>query len=200
MKPTRTEAIYEAIRDAIVTGTLPKGDLILEQSIAEQYGVSKATAREILQRLCSGKYLIAYPRKGYLINEITDLQCKQIQQVRFQIEALALRLVVQHRTDAEIRTLGDILQMEQTTHDPYNTLNSRFHLRVAELSGSPIVYDTLYGFMGPISRYAITNASAGGFGPGDNCHSEIVDALLTRDAEAATHSLQRDLHLSDHET
>ena len=200
MKPTRTEAIYEAIRDAIVTGTLPKGDLILEQSIAEQYGVSKATAREILQRLCSGKYLIAYPRKGYLINEITDLQCKQIQQVRFQIEALALRLVVQHRTDEEIRTLGDILQREQTTHDPYNTLNSRFHLRVAELSGSPIVYDTLYGFMGPISRYAITNASAGGFGPGDNCHSEIVDALLARDAEAATHSLQRDLHLSDHET
>lgn len=195
MKPTRTETIYEALRDAIVTGTLPKGELILEQSVAEQHGISKVTAREILQRLCSGKYLIAYPRKGYLINEITDLQCKQIQQVRFQIEALALRLVIRTCTEAQILSLSDILRQEQTTHDPYNTLNSRFHLGIAQLSGSPYIHDTLYSFMGPISRYAITNASTGGFGPEDNCHSAIVQALLRRDQEGAMACLLDDLHL-----
>lgn len=199
MKPTLADTVYNQLRDSIINGELAAGEILLEQVVAQRYGVSKVTAREILQRLCSGKYLVSYPRKGYLINEITSYQAKQLQQVRYQVESFALRQIIKHGSDADIATLTDILQIEQSGRDPYDTLNSKFHMRIAELSGSPYVYDSMYGFMGPICRYAITNLSQGGFGAEDSRHEAIVDALLRRDVAAALENLRIDLKLSAEE-
>jgi len=199
MKPTLADTVYEKLRDAIVNGEMASGEILLEQGIAQSYGISKVTAREILQRLCSGKYLVSYPRKGYLINEITAYQAKQLQRVRYQVEAFAIREIIKHCTDAEIATLREILNIEKTGSDPYDTINSRFHLRVAKLSGSPYIFDSMYGFMGPICRYAITNASQGGFNIEDSRHPAIVQALLNRDVTDALENLRIDLQLTPEE-
>ncbi len=199
MKPTLADTVYDKLRDAIVNGEMATGEVLLEQVVAQRYGISKVTAREILQRLCSGKYLVSYPRKGYLINEITAYQAKQLQRVRYQVEAFAMREIVNRCTDAEIATLLDILKMEQTSSDPYDTINSRFHLHVAELSGSPFIFDSMYSYMGPICRYAITNASQGGFGIEDSRHPAIVQALLDRNVPAALENLRIDLQLTPEE-
>ncbi len=195
MKPTLSDTVYAKLRDAIINGELAAGEILLEQGVAQRYDVSKVTAREILQRLCSGKYLVSYPRKGYLINEITAYEAKQLQQVRYQVEAFAMRQIIKRCTDAEISTLLEILQMEQIGRDPYDTINSKFHMRVAELSGSPYIVDSMYGFMGPICRYAITNLAQGGFGAEDSRHTEIIHALLTRDIPSALENLRIDLQL-----
>ena len=199
MKPTLADTVYEKLRDAIINGEMVSGEILLEQMVAQRYGISKVTAREILQRLCGGKYLVSYPRKGYLINEITAYQAKQLQRVRYQVEAFAMREIIKRCTDEQIATLLEILNMEQTGSDPYDTINSRFHMRVAELSGSPYVFDSMYSFMGPICRYAITNSRQGGFSAEDSRHPAIIEALLKRDVPAALENLRIDLQLKPDE-
>lgn len=199
MKPTLADTVFDKVRDEIVSGELPAGEILLEQGIATRYGISKVTAREILQRLCSAKYLVSYPRKGYLINEITALEAKQLQRVRYQVEAFGLRQIIKCCTDGQIATLWDILNLKRPGRDPYNTVNSLFHLKLAELSGLPCLYDTLYDFMGPICRYAITNMAQGGFDAEDSRHREIIQALLDRDVDAALNNLQIDLQLKSDE-
>lgn len=195
MKSTLSDTLYAQLRDEIITGALPVGEPLLEQGIAQRFGVSKVTAREILQRLCSGNYLASYPRKGYLIQEITPRQCKQIQQVRYQVEAFALREIIRLCSDEEIQSLAAILGEEVRGHDPYSTVNSRFHLKIAQLTGSKYVYDTMYAFIGMVCRYALMNAAQGRFGREDSHHPQIVQALLFRDGQAALEHLRMDLHL-----
>lgn len=196
MKKSLADTVYAQLRDAITKGELAAGEVLLEQMVAQNYGISKATAREILQRLCNDKYLTSYPRKGYLINELTAYQARQLQQVRYQVESFALRQIIKHSSDEDIASLKEVLGMEQQGRDPYDTVNSKFHLRIAELSGSPYVYDTIYGFMGPICRFAITNTPQGGFGAEDSRHEAIVDALLKRNVDAALENLRVDLKLN----
>ena len=91
MKEKLADAVYGKIRDAIMTGELASDELIQEQRVADRYGISKITAREVLQRLCHDKYLKSFPRKGYLIVDLSPAQLNMLQKLRYQVEALALK-------------------------------------------------------------------------------------------------------------
>ncbi|WP_394770681.1 GntR family transcriptional regulator [Lacisediminihabitans sp.] len=47
------EAVYEALRESIVTGSAAPGSLLTETAIALQYGVARPTAKAALERLVS---------------------------------------------------------------------------------------------------------------------------------------------------
>ena len=48
MKEKLADTVYNKIRDAIMTGEFTSDDMIQEQAVADQYHVSKITAREVL--------------------------------------------------------------------------------------------------------------------------------------------------------
>jgi Transcriptional regulators len=197
MKNSLADNVYTKIRDSIIAGEVSSREPILEQAVADQYGISKLTAREILQRLCHEKYLNSFPRKGYLISEITPEQCHKIQQVRFQVEAFALRLIVKFASSKGLDSLKMISDQESGSKDPYQTANSRFHLGLAELSGNQYIYDVVYPYIGYIARYAVMGIRYGRFSQDRNYHSEIIDALEAHDIEAAQRYLRLDLQLEE---
>ena len=41
MKPTLADTVYEKLRDAIVNGEMASGEILLEQVVAQRYGISK---------------------------------------------------------------------------------------------------------------------------------------------------------------
>ena len=86
MKEKLADAVYGKIRDAIMTGELASDELIQEQRVADRYGISKITAREVLQRLCHDKYLKSFPRKGNMIVDLSLAQLIMLQKLRYQVE------------------------------------------------------------------------------------------------------------------
>ena len=197
MKVKLAYSVYGKIREAIISGTVSSDELIQEQGVADQYGDSKITAREVLQRLCHDHYLKSLPRKGYLILEISPAQLNMIQKVRFQVEALALREIIRHCSDAEIDQLEAILNTPASSqYDPYATVNSNFHLQLARMSKNPYLYDTLHTFIGSVCRYAMTNGASIITQVDDPHHRQIVEALRKRDMELAVEELRLDLQLS----
>lgn len=193
MPKTTAADIYTAIRREIITGIIPKNQLLLEQEVAQRFSVNRLTAREALQKLCMGKYLKNFPRKGYLVVDITREQLIKIQQVRFQIEALSIRLVIQNCTDQEIGQLKDILSSDGSPWDPDLSVTNRFHLQIAQLSGNEYIYDTLYTFLGYTTRYAMTAVLANRFSGYVDYHDQILDAMLRRNIDEAVEWLHKDL-------
>lgn len=197
MKSTIVDTIYLTLRDEIVTGKIDSNELILEQSVATKYNISKVTAREILKKLCHEKYLKSYPRKGYFINEISSTQCFQIQQLRYQIESLSLRLVMKNSTQDDLNNIKLILNQHNSNTDPYNTINTKFHMQLANLSQNEYLYDTLYTYMGSISRYAIKGAVFYKNFATTDYHLDILEALQSKDEKKALHFLRLDLQLNE---
>lgn len=200
MKKSISDKVYQQVRDSIITGEITNREIILEQVIANKFGISKITARSILQRLCHEKYLTSYPRKGYLINEITALQCKKIQQLRYQIEAYALRLIVSQGLKNELVELEKLLEQSvENSKGPYQTINTRFHLLLAKLSGNEYIYDVLYPYLGYVARYAIASIERGRFSPETNYHYNILHSLKNKDINTAINYLRLDLQLEKDE-
>ncbi|MDF2672397.1 MAG: transcriptional regulator [Clostridiales bacterium] len=193
----KTEEILNSIRSEILNGSFQRGELVLEQRIAEKYSISKLTAREILQKLCHEKYLISFPRKGYLIYEITPEECKKIQQVRYYIESLSIKLIIKNTSDNDILRLKDVLDEATDSSTPYSSVNSKFHLYMAKLSENQYIYDTLFSFIGYVARFANTSPVFNGFTIEGTMHNEIIAALLKRDYAETIEYLRQDLLLSE---
>ena len=68
-----------------MAGRLNPAPLILEHDIAAQYQVSKTPAREALNRLADEGILIKYPRKGYVLNKLTDKQFQMLLETRYML-------------------------------------------------------------------------------------------------------------------
>ena len=58
-KPLR-ELVFEKLREAIVDGTLPSGERLMEVQLAEDLGVSRTPVREAIRRI--GIFLKGYYR------------------------------------------------------------------------------------------------------------------------------------------
>jgi len=208
---SRADEIYQALLLEIISGGLSKGGLLLEAPVADRFRVSKVTSREALQRLCEGGYLTAYPRKGYMINEITAQQLRMMQQVRYQVEAFAIREAIRKASDDSLRALSVMLERflwgqegvdAQAKRDNSAVFTLQLHMEIAKLSGNPYVVATMNTSLAPICRYASINMYLGGQGQGqfeDNHHAELIEAMQNRDAPAALEWLLHDLKLSPEE-
>ena len=72
--------------------------------------------------------------------------------------------------------------------DPRDTINTRFHLRLAELTGNEFMVETLR----PLVLKATLSYIKGK--PDIDHFESIVQAMLDRDVERATEVLCRDIH------
>ena len=65
-----SEKVEKELRGAIITGTLPQGAaLASERELAIQYGVTRPTVREALQRLAQDGWITVSPRRATLVND-----------------------------------------------------------------------------------------------------------------------------------
>lgn len=188
--------IYIELREQILDGTIISNDIINEKSLALKYNVSKTPIREALHRLCQEGYLKSYPRKGYMVNETSQQDCCLIQQLRFYLESAAIDRVIETADDEKIKTLYDIIaepvEKKPKEKNPYNAVNTRFHLALAALADNHYIYDVLYQYVSTITRVVIKYPAMSKL-QRKEYHDEIVKALLERDKEKAKDLLYEDL-------
>ncbi|MEW6548914.1 MAG: GntR family transcriptional regulator [Spirochaetota bacterium] len=197
---TIARKIYGDLRQEIIEGRMQPGFMLGEQELADQYGASKMPVREALHQLCQEGYLISYPRRGYVVSNITEEDFFEVQQVRMVLEILALDLIAKKAEGEDIARLRSVLGEYKETEDPraemaqLHSINTRFHLGLAKLSGNKRLYDALNHLIGEVSRagyrfYSLAKLKERHF------HERIIDALLERDAEKAKEVLREDLDL-----
>ena len=92
--PSRTVAVLEAIKHAILAGELRPGQALVETDLAEVLGVSKTPVREALKTLAGAGLVSMNPYKGAAVRVVDDEQARHVYDARLLIEPEALARAV----------------------------------------------------------------------------------------------------------
>ncbi len=89
------EGIYTVLKERILFLEYKPGQILNENVLAKEFGVSRTPMREILNRLEWEKLARVIARTGTMITEIEFQQMMNIYRARFEIEGLAGRLATE---------------------------------------------------------------------------------------------------------
>ncbi|CAH2804555.1 MAG: Predicted regulator PutR for proline utilization, GntR family [uncultured Paraburkholderia sp.] len=108
--------IAEALREAIVDGTLAPGAPLRQDAIARHFRVSAIPVREVLQQLESEGWAKAAVHKGVTVAPLSADEAREIYEIRSALESLAISLAIPKHTPAA---------RPQLEEDMINTLHRR---------------------------------------------------------------------------
>lgn len=133
--------IYRAIKQAIIEQKLRPNVQLVEEVIAESFGVSRTPVRNVVRRLANEKLVVIIPYRGAFVACPTVVEAKEVFEMRRVIEAAAVRNVCRTLTEAHYRELKRLLAEEheaQHRGDKFGAIQvtGDFHLRLAEFSGN----------------------------------------------------------------
>jgi GntR family transcriptional repressor for pyruvate dehydrogenase complex len=205
---SRSQLVESALVDLIARGDLPAGArLPTEHTLAERFGVSRATVREAITRLRADGVLSTKPGRGAVVESATPsalrLQGPELPgsfehlfELRRLIEVEAAALAAQRRTPA---TLGDIQRAHAAMGSAARSglqapeADGAFHRAVAAATGNPHLM-SLLDFIGhqldQLLARAWANSArvAGGAHDAQAEHELLVAAIRAGDAAAARHA------------
>ncbi|HEV2537252.1 MAG TPA: GntR family transcriptional regulator, partial [Streptosporangiaceae bacterium] len=88
--PSRTVAVLDAIKHAIMAGELKPGQALVETDLAEVLGVSKTPVREALKTLAGAGLVTMSPYKGAAVRVVDDAQARHVYDARLLLEPEAV--------------------------------------------------------------------------------------------------------------
>ena len=95
--PSRTEAVMDAIKHAILAGELRPGQSLVETELAQLLGVSKTPVREALKTLAGGGLVTMSPYRGATVRAIDPASAAALYDLRLLLEPEAVRRAVRAR-------------------------------------------------------------------------------------------------------
>ena len=110
-KPLR-DVVFETLREAILKGILKPGERLMENQLAEEMGVSRTPVREAIRKLELEGFVVAIPRKGAYVSEISYKDVHEVFEIRAALESLACGLAAERVTPEEIEEMEGYLVEE----------------------------------------------------------------------------------------
>lgn len=141
------DQIFERVEDDILSGKYGRGDIITENRLSEELGVSRTPIREALRRL-EQEHLVEDSSKGTVVIGISPEDAEMIFLIRRQIEGFAAGVCALKITDEQLADLTETLELqahylEKNKQEKGTTYDSEFHKKIYRYSGSVIIEDTL---------------------------------------------------------
>ncbi len=188
------DQVFAQLEKDILTGKYSRGDLLTEMQVSEELGVSRTPVREALSRL-EHEHLIESASKGMKVLGVSAQDAEDIYQIRKQIETLAASYCAQRITDDQLKELSDIVDYQELcvqkgNHEQVKVLDSEFHHKIYEYTGSIVLYDTLAPLHTKIQKFRQRSIEAQSRAKESNEeHRMILEALRSRDPERAKQAM-----------
>lgn len=124
---------YKILKNMIITREILPGKKIIEETLAQEIGVSRTPIREALFRLEHEGIVKIIPRRGAFVVNQSKENIIEVMQIREVLEALIVRLVTPLLSKPDIRELKSCLEkLSDTPEDErhvieYNDSELEFH-------------------------------------------------------------------------
>lgn len=131
-----SEILYIGFKEAILDGTLPLGERINENSVAEQLSISRTPIRKAITLLVDEGLLEYLPNYGTVVKNINEHNIREIFKIRTALELLLYQEAYEKKTDADIQYLKNCcLQMidsynkkeDHALKEAFNAFNFRIY-------------------------------------------------------------------------
>jgi len=186
------DKVLTAIREAILEERLAPGERLIESTLAEEMGVSRAPVREALLSLEREGVVSGEPYRGYSIVSLSTRDVTEIATLRALIEAYAARLAATRWNDHDFEEAQSLFaQIEEATHKGnLPTLIKRslaFHRHLVSMAKHERLLKSWDALSGQVQLYLLLLRRHSPQPAEWTAFPEaIVDALRQRDAEAAS--------------
>ncbi|MDR1111193.1 MAG: FadR family transcriptional regulator [Deltaproteobacteria bacterium] len=216
-KLSAVDEVFNNLFEQISGGHFPEGYRFPTQDVmAEEFGVSRSTIREAINKLTVLGFLTAKPGVGTIVARnstagvlssisqyyfMNDINVREFIEARLYLEKAAIKLSVQKATGEDIKKLHHLLmgQGQAIAEDDKETmtrLDVDFHRAIIEsgrntviLQFLDIIWDGLYQFISAVTKNLNTSASRA-----FSFHSSIIKHIADRDLEKAEMTMVRHLH------
>src|SRR5690349_7295965 len=84
------ERAYRHVKEQILSGELPGGELLSEGEVAAALGMSRTPVRGAFAQLEAEGYLRTYPKRGALVVPVSPREAEEVIETRWVIERYAL--------------------------------------------------------------------------------------------------------------
>ncbi|MGD9125664.1 MAG: GntR family transcriptional regulator, partial [Desulfarculaceae bacterium] len=103
------QKIFQTIRNRILFMDYAPGEIINENSLAEEFGVSRTPIRQIFNRLEWENLVRIIPRKGTMIAEVEFRKLTEVFRIRMEIERLIGLLAAERITKRHLESLDELV-------------------------------------------------------------------------------------------
>ncbi|EUC00038.1 transcriptional regulator, GntR family [Rhizobium sp. CF080] len=195
-----TERIRITLATAIGEGALKPGVKILEDAIADHFGVSRTVVRGALGVLESDHLLERKKNRGTFVAEPSIEEAKALFEARRKLEHVILELVMDHATADQLDALEKLTDEEEHIHHhgdekSKTVLSGKFHVVLAELGGNAVLTEMLSKIVARLSLVMFLYEEERKDDCGADHHRQIVGALKAKDLAKAQQLM--DHHLAD---
>lgn len=184
------EAVYESLRESIVSANEVPGSLVTETAIAVRYGVARPTAKTALERLVSEGLLQRQAHKTARVPQLSRADVEDLYSSRAVVEEAALRRLAETSTvpPAALAVHRELLEYAQADEAaPFVRADVAFHREL--VLGQPsqrlarmhaLIMGEIELCIGQVQSHRLLKAHEVAAQ-----HQRILDAVRTGDVELA---------------
>ncbi|MDX0440322.1 FCD domain-containing protein [Sinorhizobium medicae] len=190
--PEAEHRVVQVIVEAIMDHRVAPGARLIERELAIASGASRSAIRNGLMRLAHAGLVELSPNKGASIAMCSPDEARQIFDARIVIETAAVKKLAGTIGEGELERLRAFVEDEREAYErgrmeDARHLSRRFHVLLAEMAGNDVLTGVIRDL---INRQPLLSWSRPETEPrfcGNHAHSEIVEAIASRDGERAAH-------------
>jgi DNA-binding GntR family transcriptional regulator len=154
------EHVYVSIKSAIIGGEFEPGRRLIEEKLADDMKTSRTPVREAIQKLEKEGLIYRLPRGGFAVKGVTEEEVEEVFGLRGILEGYAGFLATARMDDAELKSLEDIIALEETCLQDMNVeefirLDGEFHDVVYKAAKNNRLYNLLHDLRDYIYRYRV---------------------------------------------
>jgi DNA-binding GntR family transcriptional regulator len=189
------QAVYDAIIELIVQGTLERGRHLVEAELAEYLGVSRQPVREALQRLQADGWIELRPAQGAFVHIPSEEEVDQLLAVRTVLETHSAGLAASRATPEDVNRLWELQQdglnaLAANDSEGLVAANAALHAAITTLAGNKVLAEHI----GLVERkwrwYYLPIAQPRGQDAWSE-HAELITAIAAGDVTRATDIMHR---------
>jgi DNA-binding GntR family transcriptional regulator len=196
-RTTVSRSVGDVLRQRIVEGAYAGGELIRQESLAEELGVSRIPIREALFQLESEGLVVIKPHKGAMVSRLSLDDAIEIFEARRALEVMLMNRATLRATGESIAAAEECLKAYvaaiegQLEKEELNRRNWAFHRALYEPANWQRILDMVTVLHNSADRYLRLQIGVSGAKERALAdHLGIMDAYRRRDAARASALLQ----------
>lgn len=186
------DRVAHSLRELIIGGGLEAGTHLVEESLAERFGVSRGPIRDAL-RILEAEGLLESRKRGVFVTGLTDADVEELYSLRQSLESLAVRLAM--RSAQSWDRAGDALErMEKAARmgDPgaFSDADMDFHTEFYRMSRHRRITAVWEQYRPTFTVILdVTNAQGRDLASSAAAHARLLELARAGDEDAALAAL-----------
>ncbi|NUP58850.1 MAG: FadR family transcriptional regulator [Pseudarthrobacter sp.] len=212
VRPPLADEVTAKLREMVQSGEWPLNQRIpSEPELMARLGVSRGTLREAIKALAHGGMLEVRRGDGTYVRATSEMSGaarrmyqdhteQHILEVRLGLDTQAARLAARHATDDDVTAMGALLAARDQAwktgdFEAWAEADWGFHVRVAQASTNPLLHELYASFGTVFHQDLLAQHRRPGFnGLPREGHEALLEAIASRDEEAAVATVNRNLN------